>query len=156
MQPLCSRSITEPSSLLQAAPPLCSASVLSSLKGPPLGFLPSRIRATGSHVPYKSLMIGSRRLYAGRQLISKQVSSRLVPGHRLFPGFDAIYTCFDTSTADRLHSSPYLIPDRFNPAFSLTLTTRTLYLSSLSLDSRHFVTRGRLPRRCHAHRIINH
>jgi len=76
-------------------------------------------------------MIGSRRLYAGRRLVSTQVSSRLVPGQRLIPGFDVIWPCFDTSTAVRLHPSPYLIPDRFIPAFSLTLTTSALYQSSL-------------------------
>ena len=54
MQPLCSNSITEPSTLLRVAPPLCPASVLSLLWVLHLSFS-LVIRATGSHVPCQSL-----------------------------------------------------------------------------------------------------
>jgi len=54
MLPLRSSPITEPSSLLRVAPPLCPASVLSHLWGFHLCFSLD-IRATGSHVPHKSL-----------------------------------------------------------------------------------------------------
>src|SRR5215469_11530803 len=47
-QPLRSSSITEPSSLLRAAPPLCPASVLSSSWGPPIWTSPF---ASGRQVP---------------------------------------------------------------------------------------------------------
>ena len=53
-QPLRSSSITEPSSLLLAAPSLCSASVLSLLWVLHLNFS-LIIGTTGSHVPHKSL-----------------------------------------------------------------------------------------------------
>ena len=52
-QPLRSSSITEPSSLLRAAPPLCPASVLSFLWVLHLNFS-LIIGTTGSHVPHKS------------------------------------------------------------------------------------------------------
>src|SRR5262249_33330830 len=48
MQPLRSSSITEPSSLLRAAPPLCPASVLLSSWGPPIWTSPF---ASGRQVP---------------------------------------------------------------------------------------------------------
>ena len=54
IQPLCSISITETSSLIRAVPPLCAASVLSSLWVFHLDFS-LFIGAVGSHVPHKSL-----------------------------------------------------------------------------------------------------
>ena len=54
MQPLRSTSITETSSLIQVAPPPCSALVLSLLWVLHLSFS-LNIRTTGSHVPHKSL-----------------------------------------------------------------------------------------------------
>ena len=54
MQPLRSTSITETSSLLRVAPPLCFASVLSFSRGLHLNFS-LNIETTGSHVPRKSL-----------------------------------------------------------------------------------------------------
>jgi hypothetical protein len=48
-----------------------------------------RIGTTGSHVPYKSLVSGSRHLHAGRHPDSKQVSSGLFLGERKAPSFDA-------------------------------------------------------------------
>ena len=54
MQPLRSTSITEASSLIRVAPPLCFASVLSFSWDLHLNFSLS-IKATGSHVPRKSL-----------------------------------------------------------------------------------------------------
>ena len=53
-RPLRSSPITELSSLLRVAPPLCSASVLSRSWGLHLRFFLG-IEATGSHVPHKSL-----------------------------------------------------------------------------------------------------
>jgi len=52
--PLRSSPITEPSTLLRDDPPLCLASVLQFLWGRHLNFSLS-IKATGSHVPHKSL-----------------------------------------------------------------------------------------------------
>jgi hypothetical protein len=54
MQPLRSISITETSSLLRVAPPLCFVSVLSFSWGLHLNFS-LNIETTGSHVPHKSL-----------------------------------------------------------------------------------------------------
>ena len=54
MQPLRSISITETSSLLRVAPPLCFVSVLSFSCGLHLNFS-LNIETTGSHVPHKSL-----------------------------------------------------------------------------------------------------
>jgi len=54
MQPLRSIPITETSSLLQAAPSLCLASVLSLSWGLHLSFSLD-IEATGSHVPHRGL-----------------------------------------------------------------------------------------------------
>jgi hypothetical protein len=54
------------SSLLRAAPPPCLALVLSLLRVCRLSFSLD-IETTGSCVPYKSLMSGSCRLYAGRR-----------------------------------------------------------------------------------------
>ncbi len=101
-----------------------------TLEGPPLRAFPLH---RNDRFP-RSLQkpeSSSRRLYAGCRLDSKQVSSRLVPGQRLKPGFDNISPCFDTSSAVRLRSSPCFTPDRSCPAFSLTLTTSALYQSSL-------------------------
>ena len=126
MQPLCSSSITEPSSLLRVAPPLCPASVLSLLWGLHLSFSLS-IRATGSHVPHMSL----DQVHAGRRLGSKQVSPRLIPDQRLHPGFDAVptlSTLHQRFTCVHLHD-PYLIPSC--GTFSLTLTTSAFDLCSL-------------------------
>jgi hypothetical protein len=47
----------------------------------------------------------SRRLHAGCQLDSKQVSSNLIPGQPLPPGFDIDYVRFDTSSAVHFRSS---------------------------------------------------
>src|SRR5499433_2780178 len=58
-QPLRSSPITGPSTLLRAAPPLHSASVLSPSRLEPLAaspFTPSAWQSTGSHVPYESLV----------------------------------------------------------------------------------------------------
>ena len=52
-----------------------------------LGFSLS-IGATGSHVPHKSLVSGSRHLHAGRRPDSKQASSGLFLGEWKAPSFD--------------------------------------------------------------------
>ena len=113
------------SSLLRLDPPLCHAS----------GLLPSwdfhldislGIVTTGSHVPRESL---NRARATFTPVIVKAVSrSRLdrIPGQRLKPGFDDVPTLSTPHrwfTCVRLLGS-YLTSSR--PAFSRTLTTRTL------------------------------
>jgi hypothetical protein len=53
----------------------------------------------------------SRHLYAGHHLASRQVPARLVPGSSTHPGFDAVSTCFDTSTVVHSRSSSRRSPD---------------------------------------------
>ena len=71
-QPLRSISITEISSLLRVVPPPCPASVLSLLWFFHLSFS-LNIRATGSHVPHKSLYQGHATFMPG----ATQTVSRL-------------------------------------------------------------------------------
>ena len=89
-RPLRSSRITQPSSLLRIVPPLCLASVLWSSWGHHLDFSLG-IEATGSQVPCTSLNSDSRRLNAGCRAGSKQVSSALIPGQHLLPGFDITF-----------------------------------------------------------------
>jgi len=88
------------------------------LMGLPLGRLPSH---RGDRFPRSAQEPEprSRRLHAGRHLGSRQVSPRLVPGERNTPGFDAIYALFDTSSAVRLRSSPWISPDRISSGLFL-------------------------------------
>ena len=75
MQPLRSTAITETSSLLRVAPPLCPASVLCSSW---VFHLESSIGigATGSHVPHGSLGQAHAAFHADHRPGSKQVASR--------------------------------------------------------------------------------
>ena len=76
-------------------------------------------------------MLCSSHLHAGHRLDSKQVSSRLIPGQRLPPGFDDVPTLstrYQRFICIRLHST-YLTKSSF--AFSLTLTTIAFDYSSL-------------------------
>ena len=78
-------------------------------------------------------MLRSCHLHAGCHLSSKQFSLKFVPGQRLLPGFDIV------STLSTLHQwfvfthlhNIYLMHFFFLCTFSLTLTTKALYLCSL-------------------------
>lgn len=90
-----------------------------------------RIRATGSHVPRKSLTQSNAASMPDAVWAAIRPSPRLVPGQRLLPGFDIIHTLstlHQRSTFVRL-SEPYLTGS--SPAFSATLTTTALYRRSL-------------------------
>ena len=99
--------------------------------GPPLGFLPlhwnDRFSSSVQKPAYKSC-----HLYAGCRLDSKRAPSRLIPATLQPTGFDNIHPLFDTSSMVHSRSSLVCSPDMiFCHAFSLTLTTMTLYHSSL-------------------------
>ena len=79
-------------------------------EGYPLGLLPShRDDRFLRSLPKPGSK--SRRLHAGRQLGSNQVSPNLIPGQSLPPGFDVGYILFDTSSAVHSRSSPRTLPD---------------------------------------------
>ena len=113
------------STLLRVDPPLCHASGLLTSWGFHLG-ISLGIVTTGSHVPRESL---NRARATFTPVTIKAVSrSRLdrIPGQRLEPGFDDVHTLSTPHrwfTRVRLLGS-YLTGSR--PAFSRTLTTRTL------------------------------
>jgi len=75
---------------LQAARPLCRASVLSASWFEPLepfplhrdGRFPRSIQEPDTR---------SRRLYTGCRLVGREVSSSLIPGSRYIPGFDIVH-----------------------------------------------------------------
>ena len=129
--PLCSSSITVPSSLIQGGPSQCSASVLS-----PHGFRRLRfslaISALVSCSSTQKPASGSRPLYAGRRLPSHQAPDRLIPVELHAPGFDD--ACFLT-TRHRwvcFRSSPGRIPAQDHaPSFPPTLTTTAFDRSRL-------------------------
>src|SRR5215213_394454 len=79
LQPLRSSPITEPSTLLQAAPPLCPASVLWSLRVLPLGRLPWQRNDRFSR-SIQEPDPASRRLHAGCRSGGLQDSPRTDPG----------------------------------------------------------------------------
>src|SRR5262249_31420138 len=88
-QPLRSGPITGPSSLLRAAPPLHSASVLSPSRLEPLAaspFTPSAWQSTGSHVPYESL-VELRAAYMPDATRAVSGIPRANPGGRVTPRF---------------------------------------------------------------------
>jgi len=130
MLPLRSSSITEPSSLLRVAPPLCSASVLSHSWGLHLCFS-LNIRTTGSHVPHKSLY----HVHAVFMPEAIWPVNRLPPDLSQGNDYPLVLTLIPTlSTLQqrficiRLRDT-YLTKSRF--AFSVTLTTPALYRRSL-------------------------
>ncbi len=53
---------------------------------------------------------GSRHLYAGHRLGSKQAAPKLIPGESCAPGFDVIIERFDTSNYDGSLSLAFLAP----------------------------------------------
>ena len=114
--------IAGPSSLLRTGPPLCSATGTLPLTVLPLGGLPLATRALlrpersqfrNDRFPSSAWTPepGSRHLYAGHHLGSKQVSPRLIPGECCAPGFDVICEPFDMSSVDRFRSPSRLLPD---------------------------------------------
>ena len=113
MQPLCSSSITESSSL-RVAPPLYSVSALRFSWGFHLNrsLKHQNDRFPGSTQP---TVYGSRYLYAGRRWIGNQVTSQLIPESLTHPSFDDIVRYFDTSSVVHFRSSPIISPDTVLP-----------------------------------------
>jgi hypothetical protein len=110
MQSLRSSSITEPSTLLRTAPPLCPALVLWSSQFQPLGLLPSH-RDDRFSRSVQEPDPASRRLYAGCRSGSLQDYSRTRPGSSTRPRFRHHPWHFDTSSAVRSRSPLRTIPD---------------------------------------------
>src|SRR6266446_10211930 len=130
MQSLRSSSITEPSTLLRTAPPLCPASVLWSSQFQPLGLLPSH-RDDRFSRSIQEPDPASRRLYAGCRSGSLQDYSRTRPGSSTRPRFRHHPWHFDTSSAVRSRSPLRTVPRDQVPPFAATLTTIALDDSSL-------------------------
>jgi hypothetical protein len=88
------------------------------------------IRATGSHVPYKSLIQIHAAFEPDAARAGLQVSALACPGVITAPGFDIDYTlsAVHRRFAFARLSGPYLTGSC--PAFSATLTTIALYDSS--------------------------
>src|ERR1700692_2883407 len=88
----------------------------------PFGFLPSH-RGTGSHVPCKSPAQLHAAFMPDVVRAAIRPSPGLVPGQRLLPGFDIVYTLSTPHQrfARARLSEPYLTGS--SPAFSATLTT---------------------------------
>src|ERR1039458_10301409 len=85
------------SSLLRDSPPLLPALVLCPSRIQPFGVLPLHRDCRFSR-SMQEPKPGSRHLYAGYRLVSKQVSSRLVPRHPCSLGFDIVIRGFDASS----------------------------------------------------------
>ena len=120
--------ITGTSTLLQAHPPLCPASVLRLSWVFHLSFS-LNIEATGSQVPCSSQDRTRATLMPDATLAVSGSPPALIPEQRLLPGFDVVHTL---STLRRWFTCVRL-PDphltRSRRAFSLTLTTGALYPS---------------------------
>jgi len=109
MQSLRSITITVTSSLLQTAPPLCLASVLSFSQGLYLNFS-LNIEATGSHVPHKSL----NQSHATFMPDATQAVSRFPLGLSWRTDSHQFWRhpfIFDTSSVVRLRSSLWFTTD---------------------------------------------
>ncbi|MDH3770408.1 MAG: hypothetical protein OET79_05420 [Nitrospirota bacterium] len=101
----------------------------SPSEGDSVGFLPYH---RGDRFP-RSLQepeIGSRDLHAGHHSARKQVSSELVPSQQRYSVLVPVELLFDASSAVHLRSSSHLPLDASSDAFSSTLTTGALNLSS--------------------------
>src|SRR6266508_3323967 len=112
------------SPLLRAGPSLCPASVRchlgSSLSPPPRRWPYRGDRFTRSA---RAPGPGSRHLYAGERLASRQVTSRLIPGQRLHPGFALVDTLSTRHRLVRFRSPSGSTPDTRLCAVSATLST---------------------------------
>jgi hypothetical protein len=132
--------ITGTSTLLQAHPPLCPASVLRLSWVFHLSFS-LNIEATGSQVPCSSQDRARATLMPDATLAVSGSPPALIPGQRLLPGSDVVHmlsTLRRWFTRVRL-PDPHLTQSR--RAFSLTLTTGALDPSR----SRWFGARLRRP-----------
>ena len=129
-RPLCSISITEISSLIQGSPPLCSASVLSFLWGFHLNFS-LIIGTTASHVSHKSLI----HVHATLMPDATWTVNRFPPDSSRINDYPPVLTSslrfrhFISGSLTFVSIESHLIPS--SGTFSLTLTTTTLYRSSL-------------------------
>jgi len=129
--PLRSNSLSESSSLLRAARPLCRASVLWALRRLRLCRLPlhRNDRFTRS---VRKPNTRSRRLYTGCRLAHKEVLSSLILREAAALSFDIMYPPHDMSSAVRLRSSPCISSaEIFVSTFPSTLSTKALYPSTL-------------------------
>ena len=117
MQSLCFVPITEISSLLRTAPPLCSALVLSLLQVLCLSFS-LFIKTTGSRVLYISLCKVHATSMPAAIWSAIRSSSRFIPEVSMASGFDDSYRIFGTSSVVRFHSSPFHLLDFYYEAFS--------------------------------------
>jgi len=127
-QPLRSRRITRPSSLLRVVPPLCFASVLSSSRGVRLDFSLG-IEATGSKVPCPSLICDPAvfvpdAAWAGYRLLPCLSQSK----HHTLVSTSTRYG-FDTSSTVHLRSTSQTLPDAIesrllHPTFPTTALDR--------------------------------
>src|ERR1700693_2903887 len=90
-----------------------------------------RIGATGSHVPRKSQVRSHAAFMPDAVRAAIRPPPGLVPGQRLLPGFDIVYTLSTRHQrfAFARLSEPYLTGSC--PAFSATFTTAALYRRSL-------------------------
>ncbi len=129
-QPLRSRRITHPSSLLRVVPPLCLASVLSSLRGLRLDFSLD-IEATGSEVPCPSLICALAVFVPDAAWASYRLLPCLSQGNHHSPVSTSIEYAFDTSSTVHLRSTSQIVPD----AIQLRLLHPTLPTTALDRRS---------------------
>src|ERR1700686_3830562 len=97
------------SSLLRGSPPLSGASVLSASRLEPLAPFPLASPARFSRSIRKPGR-ASRRLHAGCRLGRLRASPRLIPKEGSPPGFDIVYSAFDTSSTVCLRSPLSTLP----------------------------------------------
>ena len=86
---------------------LCSSRILPLRALPLAASLPAAVSGYAFTRSIEEPRSGSCCLYAGCRLVSTRVTPRLVPGPGRSPGFDIVFTDFDTSTAE--DSRPSLI-----------------------------------------------
>src|SRR5215468_1318645 len=130
-RPLRSTPITGASPLLRAGPPACAASVLDASQFLLLGVLPP-----GAATPTRpAVPVSTPRLPTFRTGAADQTHSACMPGttwpigghppgssrsRQVHPGFDAVFDCFDTSSAVHSRSSFWSPSDGSYTAFSST------------------------------------
>jgi hypothetical protein len=69
------------------------------------------LRATGSHVPHESQSQAHATSMPDTTWPVNRSPPGSIPGSNTHPGFDVIFTCFDTSTVVHSRSSSWLAPD---------------------------------------------